>query len=90
MTTWPGRSCGSVVPGVPATVSGAGSGLTSAVIEVLCGDDSDCDDDNSCTSDECDDGTCSNDPLPQGRPCSDAPGPGTCDGQGNCVPLGKS
>ena len=64
--------------------------LTSAVIEVLCGEDSDCDDDNSCTSDTCNgDGSCSNDPLPEGRPCSDAPGPGTCDGQGNCVPLEK-
>jgi cysteine-rich repeat protein len=48
---------------------------------VACSINSDCDDDNECTSDVCSSGTCSYINLSSGTACTG----GTCDGSGNCT-----
>jgi hypothetical protein len=53
----------------------------------LCAE-TDCDDGNECTTNTCEpsDGTCINDPVPDGTPCDFAGAPGVCSG-GVCSPV---
>jgi hypothetical protein len=66
------------------------------VVEIACPglnfcDENDCDDSNDCTANDCDRNAqaCLNTPLDEGTSCNPGTGgPGECDGQGSCSPVG--
>ena len=64
--------------GMTTTSTGGSGGGAS------CTDASECDDGNDCTSDECTMGSCVNDALADGEPCSNGTEPGSCL-SGECV-----
>ena len=58
-----------------------------------CSTDEDCNDDNPCTEDICDMGSCMNPPSEEGTPCTDdelfCNGIEICDGEGSCISTGN-
>jgi hypothetical protein len=72
---------------------GNGGGVSGVCVAGTCTEDlcvgNPCYDGNPCTSDQCNlaDGSCSNDPVPDGWPCDAGGWPGICTG-GECIPTG--
>ena len=79
--------------GTKATTGGTkastgGTKATGGTTAVACSP-ADCNDNNVCTTDKCNSGTCSHTPVAQGTPCPDGNacnGAETCNGSGTCVP----
>lgn len=70
-----GGTGGAAVPqgggGTTSTTGGSGGATTTALPE--CTGNAECDDTNLCTADTCEEGTCSNVPTGEGRPCGQQP-----------------